>query len=293
MGEKRVVLVLEDLSRWQSTVRLLLEEKKGKNGEVIYEVITVHSLDGAMALLRSRVFDVAIVDICLKEGDITNKEGITFLDELGKYYADDRTHAIVLSGHGTIALAVDAVKRPYVVDYIQKDPGLFDEDRFVSEVARAWRFTEAQRAERVGRRLRPLSPSLIKAFEIRRLVASLVPEVDAITAAKDLELLLDTLLRDVLPLAQEIHVTVDPRENDARPMAHILCWSRKLAKALDVTIGRTGTLDSLRPAVHWRETEAADLMEKQWSVRYLDGVVFGLSNVQFEEFLSVVARVTC
>jgi len=154
MSEKRVVLVLEDLPNWQDTVRLLLEAERDKDGEEIYEIIAANSLASAMTLLRSRVFDVAIVDICLVEGDTTNTEGMTFLDGLGEYYADDRTHAIVLSGHGTIALAVDAIKRPYVVDYIQKDPGLFDEDRFVSEVARAWRFTETQRAEHVGRRLR-------------------------------------------------------------------------------------------------------------------------------------------
>lgn len=290
MSEKRVVLVLEDLPNWQDTVRLLLQAERGKDGEAIYEVIAANSLDSAMTLLHSRVFDVAIVDICLVEGDETNIEGMIFLDELEKYYADDYTHAIVLSGRGTITLAVDAIKRPYVVDYIQKDLELFDGDHFVLEVARAWRAAEAQRAKSFRRRLRPLSPFLIKAFEVSRLIASLAPELDAIAAARDFELLLGNLLPNFLPLAQELHVTVEPRERGAKPEGHILCWSRKLVRALDVAIGRTGTLDSLQPAAHWHGAGEADLVEKRSAVRHFDGVVFGLPNVQFEEFLSVVGQ---
>ncbi len=292
MSEKRVVLVLEDQPNWQDTVRLLLEAERDHDEEEIYEVIAANSLTSAITLLRSRVFDVAIVDICLVEGDTANTEGMTFLDELEKYYTDDRTHAIMLSAHGTISLAVNAVKRPYVLEYFEKGADKFDEARFVSEVARAWRFTKAQRVERVERRLRPLSSSFIKAFEIPRLVASLTPEIDAVAAARDFELLLDNLLRNVLPLAQEVRAFVEPGESDAKPVTHILCWSRKLVTALDVAIGRTGTLDSLRPAVHWRGGGKDSRVEKQWSVQYFDGIVFGLSNIQFEEFLSVVGRTT-
>jgi ActR/RegA family two-component response regulator len=288
MNGKRVVLVLEDLPSWQDTVRLLLEAERDENGEEIYETVPANSLASAMTLLHSRVFDVAIVDICLVEGDLTNTDGMKFLDELEKYYVDDRTHAIMLSGHGTISLAVDAVKRSYVVHYFEKDPGRFDEDRFVSEVAHAWRLTQNRRAERDRTRVRLLPPSFFRAIDISRLVTSLTPEVDSVAAGKDLELLLENLLPNVWPLTQEVQATVESGASAAESLAHILTWSRKLVKTLDVAIGRTGTLDSLQPLARQHETDVTEKLF-HWSTQYFDGVVFGLPDIRFEEFLSVVA----
>lgn len=294
MSEKRVVLVLEDLPGWQDTVRLLLEAKRDKDGEEIYEVIAANSLTSAMTLLHSRIFDVAIVDICLVEGDPTNTEGMTFLDELGRYYADDRTHAIMLSAHGTISLAVDAMKRPYVLDYFEKGAGRFDEDHFVSEVARAWRVTKARRVERDRMRVRPLPSSFLEAVGIPRLAASLAPEMESVAAGKELELLLKNLFLNVLPLTWEVLVTVEPGGDVVESQAHILCWSRKLVRALDIAIGQTEILDSLQPAMRWRGASGAGRPEKlfEWSTRYFSGIIFGLPGIPLEEFLSAVARTT-
>jgi ActR/RegA family two-component response regulator len=289
MSDKRTVLLLEDLPSWQNIVRLLLKSERDGAGKEIYEITTASSLASAMTLLRKRVFDVAIVDICLVEGDPTNKDGMAFLDVLGEFYPDDRTHAIVLSGHGTIALAVDAVKRPYVIDYTEKGPGRFDEAQFVSKVAQAWHLTEAQRAERIERRLRPLSSLFVKASEISQLASSLAPELDTAAAVRDLELLLDNLFLNILPFGREAHATVELENEDEKSMAHILCWSRKLVRALDIAIGRTGTLHSLEPTTYWNTVTGTEIKANTWSVRYFDGIVFELPDVSFEEFLSIAA----
>jgi len=289
MSEKRVVLVLEDLPSWQDTVRLLLKAERDKDGEEIYEVIAANSLASAITLLHSRVFDVAIVDICLVEGDVANTEGMAFLDELGKYYTDDHTHAIMLSGHGTIALAVDAVKRLYVLDYFEKDPGRFDEARFVSAIARACEVTQARREESDRMRIRPLPSFFLRDLNIPRAIAPLATDIDSIAAAKDLELLLNNLFLNTWPLAREAQVTVEHGANGAGLLAHILCWSRKLVKALDVTIGRAGTLNSFQPSPRWHEVDIIEELS-QWSTQYFNGIVFGLPSIRFEEFLSVMSE---
>ena len=112
--------------------------------------------------------------------------------------------------------------------------------------------------------------------------------MDPVAAKKDLELLLENLLLNVWPLTREIQITVEPGISVAESLVHILSWSRKLVKALDIAIGRTGTLDSLQPLARQHE---ADDTEKlfHWSTRYFNGVVYGLPNIFFEDFLSIVA----
>jgi len=112
--------------------------------------------------------------------------------------------------------------------------------------------------------------------------------VDAVAADRDLGLLLENLLPNFLPLAQVAHVTVEPAENDTKPSAHILCWSRRLGRALDVAIGQLGHLDSFQRMSNWHNISSSEKLFR-WSSQYFNGTVFGLPEISFEWFLSVAA----
>lgn len=284
MSDKPVVLILEDLSNWQDTVQRLLNPD-------MYEVVIADSLPAAVTILHSRVIDAAVVDIRLEEGDITNTEGMAFLNELEKYYPEDRTHAIMLSGHGTIALAVEALTRPSrnVIAYFEKEKLYAEDDRFIAEVARAVRAAQAERTRRESMLVYLDLPTFfVEAISVSSLTASLAPEVNPLTAAKDLRLLLRNLLLNTLPLAREVRIDIESLASITGSIPHILCWSRKLVGALEVSIGRTGTLELLQPGIHWQGVGLTEKMS-HWSTQYFDGIVFGLSGVSFEQFLSVAA----
>ncbi len=276
MSNKPVVLILEDLSNWQDTVRRLLDPE-------IYEIVIVNSLPSAKALLHSRIIDAAIVDIRLEEGDVNNTDGMAFLDEMEKYYIDDRTHAVMLSGHGTIPLAVDALTRSSrsVLTYFEKEK-LYDErSRFTEAIKLAVQKAQTLRAERVHR---VLPDFLVEAIGISNLTSSLVPDVEPLAANKDLGMLLRNLLFDTLPLATAARANMGPLTDTKGSVAYILCWSRKLVRALGVSIGCTGTLESLQRGDHWQEMIPADRISHS-STKYFDGAIFGMPGISFEQFL--------
>ena len=282
MSDKSVVLILEDLPNWQDTMRRLLDPDR-------YEIVVADSLPTATAILHSRVIDVAVVDIRLEEGDVTNTEGMAFLSELEKYYPEDRTRAIMLSGHGTIALAAEALTRPSrnVLAYFEKEKLYAESDRFIAELARAVQAAQADRVRREeGRVSSDLPTSLLGAIGVAGLAGSLAPGVDPLAATKDLKLVLRSLLPSVLPLAPEIKVSLEQLADSKGSVAHILCWSRKLAETLETTVGRTGMLDMLEPGAYWQGARLTEM--SHWSTQYFDGIVFGLPDVSLEQFLSVI-----
>lgn len=284
MSDKSVVLILEDLPNWQDTIQGLLDPDS-------YEVLVADSLSAASMLLHSRVIDAAVVDIRLEEGDVDNREGMIFLDELEKYYSEDRTYAIMLSGHGTIALAVDALTRPSrnVLAYFEKEKLYAEDERFIAEVARAVRATQVERAKRESMLVRPDLPKpFMEAIGVGSLTASIVPEIEPLVADKDLRLLLRNLLLDTLPLAREVKVDIESLAGGESHIPHILCWSRKLAQALDVSVGHTGMLETLQPSARLQKVISTNKMF-HWSTHYFDGVVFGMPSVSIEQFLSVSA----
>jgi hypothetical protein len=234
------------------------------------------------------------VDICLTEGDLSNTDGIAFLDELGMRFSDDHTHAIVLSGHGTISVAVDAVRRPYVVNYIEKDPGMLDEELLKAEVARAWRLTQARRAGSLRARIRPTVMAYLKGFETRDLVAALLPRKASSTASlqerdrsllaerKDLEILLSNLLREFLPLSPQLELSVESGEHGETPSAQIHCWSRRRGLAMVVVIGPREDSKGLQERLQLpQETTQEKLAE--WATQHFSGVVIALPDVSLEQ----------
>jgi signal transduction histidine kinase len=91
-----------------------------------YEVLGVSSVAEALAALRSRRFDLLLVDLKMPE-----MSGITLLREA--QLIDPQLAGIVMTGHGTIATAVEAMQVG-ALDYIRKP---FKLSEVLAAVARA------------------------------------------------------------------------------------------------------------------------------------------------------------
>jgi two-component system response regulator RegA len=98
------LLIVEDDPKFRETLRLELEERG-------YRVTTAASLAGCRALARHD-FDYAVVDLKLAD-----ESGLAILDEL--LAAAPRCRVIIITGYGSIATAVKAVKRG-AHDYLTK-----------------------------------------------------------------------------------------------------------------------------------------------------------------------------
>ena len=281
MQDKPVVLILEDQENWRDMLGSLLKPDA-------YEVVVAASLTEAVSLIRSRVIDAAIVDICLKEGDRSNVDGMRFIELLEKQYHVDRSHAVMLSGHGTMDLAIKALTQPsgMVINFFRKDK--LDANRFLEEIARAIRASQAEREDRNRARTARFLPStLLESLRVDNLIAHLAPQGDLWDIRKDIGVILRQLLLNVLPLASEVRISLKRGSTSSENVVHILCWSRQLICALDVSIGRRGAMASLQSrGTLFGEASAEKLTE--WSTRYFDGVVFQLKDVSFDHFAEMV-----
>ena len=102
---------------------LVIDDEKSIRRSIIgiltmSEYETDEAADGeeGLALLRSRHFDVVLCDI-----KMPHRDGIDFLEEASKVKPD--VPVIMISGHGSIDTAVEAVKKG-AYDYISKPPDL-------------------------------------------------------------------------------------------------------------------------------------------------------------------------
>ncbi|MGD8188670.1 sigma-54-dependent transcriptional regulator [Brevibacillus ginsengisoli] len=87
----------------------LLVKRLSRNG---YEVSSADTAEDALALLKQQLFDIAIYDIRLPKMD-----GISLLKETKKIAPE--TEIIMLTGHGTIETAIEAMKLG-AFDYLTK-----------------------------------------------------------------------------------------------------------------------------------------------------------------------------
>ena len=99
------VLIVDD----EEPFRKLLERNLGRLGA---EVIGAASAEAALALLSERDFDVAVLDIRLP-----GLSGVELLGELRR--VSPTTEAIMMTAHGTIDLAIEAMKLG-AYDFVQK-----------------------------------------------------------------------------------------------------------------------------------------------------------------------------
>lgn len=103
------ILVIDDEKSIRNALKDVLEYEK-------FEVdLAEHGIEG-LEFMKKNAYDVVLCDIKMPKMD-----GLEVLDNILKNYPD--TPVVMISGHGTIETAVDAIKKG-AFDYIQKPPDL-------------------------------------------------------------------------------------------------------------------------------------------------------------------------
>ena len=103
------ILIIDD----EKAIRKTLSEILSYEG---YKIDEAADGDEGLKKFREKVYDVVLCDIKMPKMD-----GIEFLEKAGELHAD--VPVIMISGHGTIETAVEAVKKG-AFDYISKPPDL-------------------------------------------------------------------------------------------------------------------------------------------------------------------------
>lgn len=105
------VLIVEDDFKFQDIYKEYAES-------LAANAIVAASLEDARKAIQMYVFDMALIDISLDMKDDENVDGLLVLEYLQK--KDDGTHSIVITAHGTLKIARDAILRYGAVDAIEK-----------------------------------------------------------------------------------------------------------------------------------------------------------------------------
>ena len=103
------ILVIDDEKSIRSTLQEILEHEG-------FEVDTAPDGAGALELIPDKPYDVVLCDIKMPDMD-----GIEVLEKIQKIKSD--LPVIMISGHGTIDTAVDAIKKG-AFDFVEKPPDL-------------------------------------------------------------------------------------------------------------------------------------------------------------------------
>ena len=95
MKKRDSILIVEDDSLLRNSIKNILERREYRVGEA-------NSVKTAIQTLRKKVFDLILLDITLKDGS-----GMDVLRKVSNIY---KNRVIIISGTGTIDIAVEAIK---------------------------------------------------------------------------------------------------------------------------------------------------------------------------------------
>jgi two-component system response regulator GlrR len=119
MAPPATLLIVDDDENF-----LYLLKKRLESAE--YKVIAVSEGEGAMEAIRSEHVDLSLLDL-----QLANKDGISLMQEI--HAVEPRMPVIILTGHGTIPTAVEAVQKG-AYSYLTKP---YDPDELLITIARA------------------------------------------------------------------------------------------------------------------------------------------------------------
>lgn len=129
------VLVVEDQPAWRELLGELLND-------IGFQMRAASSYDAALAALTEGPYDLALIDVGLAGDDHENRDGLRILEQFRARFP--RGHAVLLTGYGTVELAVQALTVLGADDFIRKEN--FDRRRFIETVTRTIGRSEAIRA---------------------------------------------------------------------------------------------------------------------------------------------------
>jgi len=127
--ERATVLIVEDDSDWRSLLFRYLVDS--------YDVVALGDYTAAVDVIRTRVFDVLILDVRLVDQDNMNSQGMDLLALLREKEQgqDWSTRVIIVSAYGTAEQIRKGFKMHSLFDYIRKQE--FDRQEYQQIVQRA------------------------------------------------------------------------------------------------------------------------------------------------------------
>ncbi|HEX8752830.1 MAG TPA: response regulator [Solirubrobacterales bacterium] len=240
IGKIGNILVVEDDKDWR--------EIYSRNARPLHEgeLRTAVTLEEALVAIEEMAFAVAFVDIRLDEADDQNTDGLRVLQALRE--TRDHTSAIMLTGHGTVAITRDALKEFDAYEAIEKESTSNDPGMIRELIERA--------TEDRNRQAQVLDPPAPEVLRGRRTVMDWDSEMLRVTGGRGgvdaFYRLVENLANRYLPL-----VPGGPDDllvhRDGSDLAVGLFWSRAVGCPLMIAFGQA---DSVRAA------RASDELEK-------------------------------
>lgn len=119
------VLVVEDQPAWREVLGELLADTG-------FQTRVAGSYDDALAAMVEGAYDLALIDVGLAGDDHENRDGLRVLEHFRARFP--RGHAVLLTGYGSVDLAVQALTVLGADDFIRKEN--FDRRRFIETITR-------------------------------------------------------------------------------------------------------------------------------------------------------------
>jgi ActR/RegA family two-component response regulator len=219
MEHKGRVLIVEDTTHWQD----IFSETLTAQG---YDVKLAGNYAEAKEIIFRRSFELAIVDIRLSEGDVSNQDGMQVLREIRN--TKEPTSIIIVSGYATVGLTVEAFEDFGVFKFLEKDR--FEEDKFLELVK-----IGVQKAQASGY-------GNISLYQM--LLRNPFPNVSTfLPVSHDHEDLLQTMFEELWPLAKNPQfVTALVETWEGKHLVQIIGWSKGIGEAIVVRFGPSNVI---------------------------------------------------
>lgn len=118
-------LIVEDEPAWRELLTEMLHD-------VGATIRVASDYDAALAALLEGPYQLALIDLALAGDDHENQDGLRILAQFRERWPDG--HAVLITGYGTVELAVTALTEYGASDFIRKET--FDRERFLEMVRR-------------------------------------------------------------------------------------------------------------------------------------------------------------
>ncbi|MEX0289793.1 MAG: response regulator [Flavobacteriaceae bacterium] len=110
------ILVSDDEKSWRELILARILRSAG------YTVKTESNIEDTLARLEKEYFHLVFADICFSQDDHTNTDGVQTVKAIAS--RKEGTKTIVLTGYGTVDLAVKTLKEYKVFDFLEKGEGI-------------------------------------------------------------------------------------------------------------------------------------------------------------------------
>ncbi len=160
---KKKILIVDDHKDVLEALNLLLSDK--------YELSLALSGESAVELIKKKQFDLAIVDLKM--------EGMTGLDVLDKIKEiSPLTKVIILTAHGTIELAVSALKKG-ASDFIEKP---FQADKLLINIENILKMKDLEEKEQIQRYKLNLEKNELNFITENKELIKLLKQIDTVAS---------------------------------------------------------------------------------------------------------------